>query len=986
MPELRLLFFGPPRIERHGAPVEIDTRKAVAALAYLALASPSGTLARDSLTTLLYPEYSQERARAAFRRTLSALRSAIGADCLKSDREIVSLALKDGVWCDVLQFQALNQQRLGHGHDAGQLCTRCLPLLQEAAALYGGDFLAGFSLRDSVSFDDWQLMQSERWQRDYAAVLELLVHGLGGQRQWRAAIDWCRRWIEVDPLHEPAHRRLMQLYAWEGQRSAALRQYRECVRVLDTELGVAPLPETTRLYQAIIEGSDPARLPGGDDWQIAPTAAPARPATSQPLPPASAAAPPAAFGLVGRQTALAALHEAWRAAGNGQIALIKGEAGIGKTRLANEFLCAAAQDGAPVIAARCYEGDARLAYGPLVDALRMGLASPELAARLAHLPALWLSEVRRLTPEVASLHPGLAPPAALDGPGAQARFFEGIAQAFQAMLAGSPPGVLLLDELQWADQATLEVLAFLARRLHGKPLLVLGALRSEFSAAAGAVGRLALEQMRAGHGTEITLERLAAEEVAELATQAGLPDLPADLAARLFQETEGLPLFVVEYLAGLRSGRLPGSGDPWQVPAGVRQALEQRLAQVDEIGRQLLTAAAVIGRSFPVDLLRAVSGRGEEETVAGLEALAALGLIRELRSPEPRPEPRYDFVHEQLRRVIYDDASLARRRLLHRRAADALIHATAAPRLDARASQIASHLQAAGSDAEAALYYRLAGEHARGVFANGEAIGHFEAALALGHPAVAELHEAIGDLLTLQGAYTRAVMAYETAAALNDGQQHLARLEQKLGLLHLRQGRWELADSRFAAAEHAATDADAAWRAGLLADWSLCAHRQGHWPRAAELAGRALALADSAADAHAQARAYNVLGILARSQGDRREAGRRLEESLAAARRLDDLPAQIAALNNLALAEHDSHDDAAAQAHLLEALALCQRVGDLHRQAAIHNNLADLLHTAGQREEAMVHLKQAVAIFAAIGDPSPQPADWQPEIWKLVEW
>lgn len=991
MAELHLHFFGPPRIERGGAPVELDTRKAVAVLAFLAV-SPDGISTRDTLATLLYPESRQARARATFRRTLSALRTGVGADLLQADRETVSLALDHDVWCDVRQFGALIARCKSHGHGAGQVCADCLPLLEGAAVLYTGDFMTGFSLRDSISFDDWQLFQAESLRRELSGVLERLVRGAGAQGRWQQAIDHCHRWISLDPLHEPGHRRLMQLYAWNGQRSAALRQYRECVRVLDEELGVPPLPETTALYQSIIEGADHTLDRDEDNWELLASAAqPER----QPLPqiaPRAADVPRStsgAFPLVGREAQLTTLFNTYAHAhaGNGQFVLIEGEAGIGKTRLAEEFLHQMSCQGGAVVVARCYEGDARLAYGPVVDALHAALASPDLAERLAGVPGIWLNELRRLTPEIVALQPDLPAATDLDGPGAPARFFEGIAQAFLAALAGTPPGALLLDDVQWADEATLNLLSFLTRRLRDQPLLILVTLRSEQSAPADRMKRLLVESARGGHGVSIFLDRLSPGDVGKLLAQAGLSSLPAGSADRLYLETEGLPLFLVEYLASVNAGKLAAS-EPWELPGGVRQLLQARVNAASEVGRQLLAAAAVIGRSFAFDLLRDVSGRSEEETVGGLEAVEAGGLIRELRDgDEPAAEPRYDFSHELLRRVIYEDTSLARRRLLHRRAADALSHASTALRDSANASNIAWHLRMAGHDAEAAGYYRLAGVHARNIFANSEALSYFAAALALapGAAVAGELHEAIGDLLTLQGAYPRAVMAYETAASVN-GAERLAHLEYKMGLVHMRQGQWDLADAHFAAAAEAGRHAAAPSVAVLYADWSLCAHRQGESQRAEQLARQALRLAEAATDDHSLARAANALGVLARSQGDLVASCLHLQVSLAAARRMDDLPSQVAALNNLALATHDCGDDAEACRYLEDALALCTKVGDLHRQAALHNNLADLLHSAGRQEEAMAHLKQAVTIFAAIGEQPAQAVDWQPEIWKLVEW
>src|SRR5215210_7610741 len=253
-PRVRISLLGAPRVEHEGGEIEVDTRKAIALLAYLAVTRQRH--ARDSLAGLLWPEYNQTRARAALRRTLSSLGVARAAGWLVADRESVDLA-RGEIWVDVDRFRGLLAECRTHGHPEGEVCPGCLPPLSEAVGLYRDDFLAGFALRDSAAFDDWQFFQGEELRRELAGALERFSRGCGANEEWEQAIRHARRWMALDPLHEPAHRWLMQLYAWAGQRAAALRQYRECVRVLDGELGVSPLEETTRIYEAIKENSLP---------------------------------------------------------------------------------------------------------------------------------------------------------------------------------------------------------------------------------------------------------------------------------------------------------------------------------------------------------------------------------------------------------------------------------------------------------------------------------------------------------------------------------------------------------------------------------------------------------------------------------------------------------------------------------------------------------------------------------------------------------
>ena len=251
MPELSLFVLGNPRLERDGRPVELERHKALALLIYLAVTEASHR--RDALAALLWPELDQTRARAALRRTLSDLNIALAGDWLETSRETIGLSPSVTFWQDVTQFRQLLGQCREHGHPETDPCPDCLPPLAEAATLYRGDFLSGFTLRDTPEFDEWQFFETETLRREFASALERLARGHAQCHEFETAIRYARRWLALDSLHEPAHCQLMQLYAWTDQRHAALRQYVECVRLLEQELGVPPQAETIELYNAIKE-------------------------------------------------------------------------------------------------------------------------------------------------------------------------------------------------------------------------------------------------------------------------------------------------------------------------------------------------------------------------------------------------------------------------------------------------------------------------------------------------------------------------------------------------------------------------------------------------------------------------------------------------------------------------------------------------------------------------------------------------------------
>jgi DNA-binding SARP family transcriptional activator len=892
MHALRISLLGTPLVEVAGRPLEVDTRKATAMLAHLAVTGHPQS--REVVAALLWPEFDIDRSRAALRRTLSTLRTALGDGRLDADRTSISLDLS-AAWFDLAEFR---RAAVDPGADVAALTT--------AVDLHRGDLLAGFSVRGSAAFDDWLQLTTEGIRHERAAALDRLVAALAAAGRNDEAVARAEQRLALDPLHEPAHRRLIERYAESGRRADAMRQYRECVRVLDRELGVRPLTETTELYNAVNEGRSPA----------------------VPEVPRAVAAPEQP--LVGRATEwrrLTALHGG--IAADGRMAVIEGESGVGKTRLAADLVAALRGGGAPAVTARPSAGERGLAYGVVAQLLRSAV---EIVG--ADIPRHCADEAARLLPEL-----GAPPPASLEDPGARLRFLEALCQLLARACDAPSAGVVLVDDLHWSDPASLDALGYLARRLFGRRMLVLATRRTDEPDPDRACARLAEA------GERVQLGRLTRADVAEVARARGLGQEDADA---LYAESEGLPLFLAELLA---AGPVSGA-----TPAGVSEAVSRRLDAVSETAAQVLSAAAVIGRTFDVDTVRTASGRSGDEVVAGLEELCARGLIVER-------DAAYDFGHERVRAAVDERAGLARRRLLNGRVADALAlrHGDAA--------LIARHLELAGREDEAAAAHAAAGDRARALSAGAEALAHYRSALALGHPDPALLHEAIGDVHTLRGEYTAALAAYDAAAA-HSGPERLGAIEHKLATVHERRGEWELAERHLREAL-----ALGAPPARVQADRGLVAWRRGDGDALA-LCEEALRLAEEEGDDEAAARAHNILGLLG-------QGSRHFERSLALSERLADPSIRIAALNNLARARAAEGRLGPAAELVAEALDLVVAQGDRHREAALRNNLADTLHRAGRDDEAMEELKRAVAIFAEVGAHEDEP---QPGVWRLVEW
>jgi tetratricopeptide (TPR) repeat protein len=661
----------------------------------------------------------------------------------------------------------------------------------------------------------------------------------------------------------------------------------------------------------------------------------------------------------------------------GRLLVIEGEPGIGKTRLATAVANAVRGRGGAVLEARSYAGESAIPLSVIAELVRAGLTRSDALARLADVDPASLAAVARLVPI-----PGAIPIAIpREGePFGRIRLFDALADVLDALVRGVRPGLLWIDDIHLADASTLEFLGYLAHRLANHPLGLLLAWRAEDLEPAARERLLAAPGI--GPLARITLDRLDRPNVAILA-EAVLGSPPGEMRIdALFKGSEGLPLYVVEALAE------PGSSLA-AIPGGVRTLLRARISSVSEVGRQIVAAAAVIGRSFDPDLVRATSGRSDEETVSGLEELMRRGLVREVATAATG-DPHVDFTHASLRDVAYESLSLIRRRLLHARVADALAAAPAPARTDrVRWSLIAHHETLAGRFEAAAEAHRRAGDDARSVFANEEAREHFEAALGLGHPAVVELRTSLAEVLTLLGDYEAALFHLESASALAGPEQEAA-IEYRKGQVHARRGDWSRADRHLAVA--LAANGDPAMRSRMLVDRSAIIGRAGNPDGAWQLAREAQGLAEANGDSIGVARALDLLGLLARRRGDFAAARTDLERAISIVEAAEargasapplDPGVRIAALNALALVCADEGDTTRAIDLTRDALERCERQGDRHRQAALENNLADLLQRTGRPDEAIEHLKRAVSLFAEVGG---RPGELEPEIWKLVEW
>ncbi len=924
MPSLALYLLGPPRIERDGRAVEFDTRKATALLAYLAVTGHAHR--RDSLAALLWPESGAAQARGALRRTLAAIRQSAGPEWLDTDQETVGLRQETpGCWTDVAELGRMTGACRQHGHPGNEPCAAGAGSLAEAVELYRGDLLAGFSLKDSPGFDHWLLGEADRLRAEALAAHERLVCHHTEHGPWDKAVAYARRWVALDASSETAHCHLMRLLAWTGRRSAALRQYRECLRLLDEELGAPPLPATVALYEEIRSGrlptptvpgpglQDPGLLagsPAGDSGTVESRA-------HDPLMPSEE------DGFVGRAAELRSLGELLTATRACRLLTLLGPGGIGKTRLA----------------AKAAES-ARTAFADGVVAVPLAaVAGPEL------------------------LVPAIANALGLAIPGDRDPRAELLAVLCELRL------LLVLDNFEHL-LGGIDLLGEILRQAPSVKLLVTSrerlAIEPEWSFEVEGLDFPETEE--AGDPTAYGAVRLFLAHARKV--RPDVASSPEDLqeVLRLCRLTRGMPLALELAAPWVRVLPLADIGS--EIAAGLdllattrrdaperhrsmRAVFEESWLHLDDDERRAFRQASVFRGGF---------GRAAAEEVAGA-ALPLLAALADKSFVKPAAGGRYE-VHELLRQCGAE--KLAGLPEEAERAAER--HA------DHYTAWLAERATALRGDRQRQALEEIAGE-----LENVRAAWRFAAARGR-HDELLRAAEALFDFYELRGWFQEGASAFDAACkglgeriAPEDEQRTarcaLARCTVGRASFAFRLGDYEGARTLFREARAtAAAIASTPDHGFALIGVGLSSKVLGDYGTALRCFEEAVDLLSSTRHRWARALALHSLGEMAYGSGQYLEALPLLEESLDLFRELGDRRMIARMLLGLARIAFLSGRHQEARRLFEEGLATSRQVEDQWGIALSLQRLGAMAEKAGELDEAASYLGESLRLCRKIGD------------------
>jgi adenylate cyclase len=1018
---LEITTFGGLHIRLAGDSLtDLQTRKAEGLLVYLAC--QRRFYAREVLGDLLWEEKSQSRTQANLRGVLHNLRQSVG-DFITIDRSEVSINLNAPVWLDVTE---LERALSGWVESQGRITPEIAVDIKGATALYRGDFLEGFYVREARLFEDWLVREREHWRHKLLDALGDLVDYELQNGAYQSGAEHAHRLLELEPLMESAHRQLMRLLEYSGQRTAALEAYRHLEDLLDREMGVEPEAETQALYERLQAG-DLEQSTTETVWVEITDMPPFLEQTRRVEPPVPL--------FVGRERELARLDAFLdkALAGSGGVAFITGSAGRGKTSLMGEFArrAMAAHPDLLVAAGSCsaYTGVGD-AYQPFRDILEMLAGNLQTrwemgAIRRAHVERLWralpvvtsallenapdllqgfisgkellkqATFVSTQDKQLEAFKKGVGRPQANLG---QQAILSQYQQALNRV-ARDYPLLLVLDDMQWSDSASIDLLFHLGRLVQGQRILMLVAYRQEEIATSSQGGRHLLDsvffEFKRLYG-DIRFDLSATPEAesrrfVEIFLDSEPNNLGAAFREVLYSYTHGHALFLSELLRDLKErgvlakdqlGRwVQARPVDWsQLPAGAEGMIEKRLSLLSHEMRELLIWASVEGEQFSAQVLAQVLQRDLRDI---LELLADYlvprhHLVEEIEASYANHLKiyRYRFRHVLFQNYLHENLSGTQQELYHGQIGQALetIYGEHNGKI---AGQLVRHFEFAGDRSRVVKYALLAGDSALELGASQDAIELYTLALSnretLGRDELGQsvdaIHERLGDVyLENLSRHAEALNHYRGFLQATGSEEQKARAERKIASILTLQGDLDQAEQLYKSALARLDPENFPAEAGSIhCGLGYIYVYKSELDVAQEHASIALEVGTRLENAPAMANANNVLGQVAAFRGELEASKDFFSTSLDLYRKLGDLSRTAKILNNLGEISRRLADMQTAQDFLEQGLEIARRIGDKRDEAAVLSTLGDVYRDRGLWEQAVEVLEQAYPIAQQSG-------------------
>jgi DNA-binding SARP family transcriptional activator/Tfp pilus assembly protein PilF len=955
-------ILGPFSVERDGVALDMGRwQRRMARLFKLLVVAPHRQRTRDEIIALLWPDASEEAGGANLRLVLHRLRQV-----LAPEGEWPTPILYEQGWV-ALNPSYMWDLDLDRFEKLIETADDDSARLEEAAALHRGEALV-----DEV-YEDWATPYREHAARQWRSLCLRLASLHRARGEAERAVEWLERLLDADPLDEEALRELLIALEGMARRTDALRRFHKFEEQLAEELDVPPDAETLTVAARIAEHLRQTELE-----------LPAIPSlrSADVLPVAPSYSLSTVVPLIDREEAMGAIADLLPPGSRDspRVLLLAAEAGGGKTRVLAEAAARARQEGVLTLAGGAYEHEGHLPYGPIHDALLDYVLTQPAALLKRQLEGL-LPELARIVPELHLRIGSLAPGWSGDAEALRLRLFSAMAQVL-GRIAGDRPLLLLLDDLHWADEGTLQLLHFLFRQRRRDPVLIIAAYRPEEIGSETPLARW-LDDLHDDESPAIRMLSLpalnGAETTALLEERLRGPCAP-NLGQTLHERSAGNPFFALQMLRLLQQeGRLEQTGEGWSLatsaggdgqalPAKVRGTVARRMRKLAPEEREALAIGAVMGREFPYSAIETLWDGEESVMFRALEGAVNAHLLAET-------ENGFAFRHPILREVVYDGVSRPRRVQLHRRAGFALQALYGPP--DTRCEpqhtvQLAWHFLQGQVPEQAVAYALLAGDQAEAAFAHRQAEQQYRTALDLARQlddgrSERRALEQLGGTLAVLGSYAEAENVLEQAAAGYTGAadaEGQRRAVAEIGEVHLKRGTLEQGMSRTTAALLTLdSDTPSLGLGALYLSLSSLAFHSGRYAEELEAAERAIEIARALGDTRllVQAqlnRAYSLpwLGTGA----DFRHA---LEDVIVSAEEIDDQPTLLRALCAVAHPYAMMGEVDRAQQTLARALEIAERLGDPSRIAFTANVWGLTAYAGGEWDRAEELFSRSLALY-----------------------